>query len=87
MVFIEVLDEAKGVVQEMLNQRMETPPPRTGKQILTETSIGFVSGLIGGYICKKLGKLAFTTIGGGITCISRMVSFTVAKKKVSLFLF
>ena len=71
MVYIEVLNEAKGAVEEILRERGVTnPPPRTAKQIVTETGIGFVGGVIVGYICRKVGKMAFSTIGGGITCIS-----------------
>jgi uncharacterized membrane protein (Fun14 family) len=39
-------------------------------QILKETGAGFVGGLIIGAVIKKIGKLAFSTVGGGITCIS-----------------
>jgi len=70
MVFVELLDDAKGTVTEILRPRNMQPPPRTPQQVVTETGIGFVSGLITGYICKKLGALAFSTVGGGITCIS-----------------
>merc|ERR1712130_60943 len=73
MVYIEVLNEAKGAVEEILRERGVTnPPPRTAKQIVTETGIGFVGGVIVGYICRKVGKMAFSTIGGGITCISML---------------
>lgn len=72
MVYIEVINEAKGVVEEILTQRKQTanPPPRTKKQIIQETGLGFFGGLFVGFICRKVGKMAFTTIGGGITCIS-----------------
>ncbi|CBY08020.1 unnamed protein product [Oikopleura dioica] len=69
MVRIEVMDEALGTVKEYLTGRQEVPP-RTTTQILKETGAGFVGGLIIGAVIKKIGKLAFSTVGGGITCIS-----------------
>ena len=70
MVTVEFLDEAKGIVTEILTPLNDKPPPRTAKQIITETGVGFVAGILIGSICRKVGKLAISTVGGGITCIS-----------------
>merc|ERR1711924_231555 len=37
MVTVEFLDEAKGIVTEILTPLSDKPPPRTAKQIITET--------------------------------------------------
>ena len=62
MVTVEFLDEAKGIVTEILTPLNDKPPPRTAKQIITETGVGFVAGILIGSICRKVGKLAISTV-------------------------
>ena len=57
--------------------REEELPPRTPTQIVKETCIGASVGLVVGYVFKRVGRLAVTTVGGGITCISCKKFYTM----------